>query len=123
MVKTNWRWGTSRQTAEAIQVPVVRTRRMWQAGQKWRPLQVKATSFSCPQSGHWRRVNPAERSPQRWKARTVSAAWGGQRTVFLAVVFFVSVEELVPAVVDDLPEGRCPGAAGLVDGGHRILYL
>ena len=31
-------------------------------GQKWRPLQ---RSFSCPQSGHWRRVNPAERSPQR----------------------------------------------------------
>ena len=48
---------------------------------------------------------------------------GGERTVFLAVVFFVSVEELVPAVVDELPEGRCPGAAGLVDGGHRILYL
>ena len=48
---------------------------------------------------------------------------GVERTVFLAVVFFVSCEELVPAVVDDLPEGRCPGAAGLVDGGHRILYL
>ena len=41
------------------------------------------------------------------------SVWG-ERTMFLAVVFFVSVEELVPAVVDDLPEGRCPRAAGLV---------
>jgi hypothetical protein len=28
-------------------------------------------------------------------------------------------EEGVPAVVDDLPEGRGAGAAGLVDGGHK----
>jgi hypothetical protein len=28
-------------------------------------------------------------------------------------------EEGVPAVVDDLPEGRGARAAGLVDGGHK----
>ena len=42
MVKTNWRWGTSWQTEVAIQSALWRTRRWWQAGQKWRPLQVKA---------------------------------------------------------------------------------
>jgi hypothetical protein len=42
MVKTNWRWGTSWQTEVAIQSLVERTRRWWQEGQKWRPLQVKA---------------------------------------------------------------------------------
>lgn len=34
--------GPSWQTAEAIQSLVERTRRWWQEGQKWRPLQVKA---------------------------------------------------------------------------------
>ena len=36
------------------------------------------------------------------------------------VVLFVVGEELVPAVVDDLPEGRRAGAARLVDGRHNI---
>ena len=34
----------------------------------------------------------------------------------LAVVFFVTNEEGVPAVVDDLPEGRGTGTTWLVDG-------
>ena len=34
----------------------------------------------------------------------------------LPVVFFVTSEEIVPAVMDDLPERRSAGAAGVVDG-------
>ncbi len=36
------------------------------------------------------------------------------------MVLLVAREEVVPAVVDDLPEGRGTRAAGLVDGRHRI---
>ena len=111
MVKTNWRWGTSWQTAVAIQSLVERTRRWWQEGQKWRPLQVKARRRSWPQSGHWRRVKPEARSPQRRKDWTVADGGGAERAEGLAVVFFVVGEEVVPAVVDELPEGRGAGAA------------
>ena len=76
MVKTNWRWGTSWQTEVAIQSLVERTRRWWQEGQKWRPLQVKARRRSWPQSGHWRRVKPEARSPQRRKDWTVATVVG-----------------------------------------------
>ena len=58
MVKRNCRCGTSWQTAVAIQLLVERTRRWWQEGQKWRPLQVKARRRSWPQSVHWSRVKP-----------------------------------------------------------------
>ena len=44
---------------------------------------------------------------------------GAERTEGFAVVFFVVGEEVVPAVVDELPEGRSAGTAGLVDGGHK----
>jgi len=36
-----------------------------------------------------------------------------------AVVCFVVGEEVVPSVVDELPEGRGAGSAGLVDGRHK----
>jgi hypothetical protein len=36
-----------------------------------------------------------------------------------AVLFFVVCEEVVPSVVDELPEGRCAGASWLVDGRHN----
>ena len=42
-----------------------------------------------------------------------------ERAEGFAVVFFVEGEELVPAVVDDLPEWRGTGAAGVVDGWHN----
>jgi hypothetical protein len=53
--------------AVAIQSLVERTRRWWQDGQKWRPLQVK----------------PETRSPQRRKVSTVAVAagWSGQEWV------------------------------------------
>jgi len=44
---------------------------------------------------------------------------GVERAEGFAVKFFVEGEELVPAVVDDLPEWRGTGAAGLVDGWHN----
>jgi hypothetical protein len=40
---------------------------------------------------------------------------GVERAEILAVPFFVVGEEIVPAVADELPEGRGAGAAGLVD--------
>ena len=40
------RCGTSWQTEVAIHSLVERTRRWWQEGQKWRPLQVKVRSRS-----------------------------------------------------------------------------
>ena len=36
-----------------------------------------------------------------------------------AVVLFVAGEEIIPGMLDDLPEGRGAGTAGLVDGGHE----
>jgi hypothetical protein len=44
---------------------------------------------------------------------------GVERTEGLPVVFFVTNAEVVPTMVDDLPEGRGAGAAGLVDGRHK----
>ncbi len=44
---------------------------------------------------------------------------GAQGAKGFAVVLFVVGEEVVPAVVDELPEGRGAGAAGLVDGRHK----
>ena len=44
---------------------------------------------------------------------------GVERAEGFAVVFFVTSEEVVPAVVDDLPERRGTGATGLVDGRHN----
>ena len=44
---------------------------------------------------------------------------GVERAEVLAVTVFVVGEEVVPAVVDELPEGRGAGAAGLVDGWHK----
>jgi hypothetical protein len=48
--------------------------------------------------------------------RGVGAEWAEG----LPVVFFVVGEEVFPAVVDELPEGRGTGAARLVDGRHNI---
>ena len=44
---------------------------------------------------------------------------GVERAEGLAVFNFVVGEEVVPAVADELPEGRGAGAAGLVSGGHK----
>jgi len=44
---------------------------------------------------------------------------GVERAEGLAVFGFVVGEEVVPAVVDELPKGRGAGAAGLVDGRHK----
>ena len=44
---------------------------------------------------------------------------GAERTEGLPVVLFVVGEEVGPAVLDELPEGRGTGAAGLVDGRHK----
>jgi hypothetical protein len=44
---------------------------------------------------------------------------GAERAERLAVAGFVLGEEVVPAVVDELPEGRGAGAARLVDGRHK----
>ena len=43
---------------------------------------------------------------------------GRERSVGFAVVFLVVGEEVIPAVVDKLPEGRGAGPTGLVDGRH-----
>jgi hypothetical protein len=42
-----------------------------------------------------------------------------ERAEILAVPFFVFGQKSVPTVVDELPEGRGAGAAGLVDAGHK----
>lgn len=44
---------------------------------------------------------------------------GGKRAEGFAVVRFVVCEEVIPAVVNQLPEGRGAGTAGLVDGRHK----
>ena len=44
---------------------------------------------------------------------------GTQGAEGFPVVFFVVGEEVGPAVLDELPEGRGAGAAWLVDGGHK----
>ena len=44
---------------------------------------------------------------------------GRERAEGFAVLFFVVCEEVVPSVVDELPEGRCAGASWLVDGRHN----
>ena len=44
---------------------------------------------------------------------------GVERPEGFAVAGFVAGEEVVPAVVDELPEGRGAGAARLVDGRHK----
>ena len=44
---------------------------------------------------------------------------GRERAEGFAVLLFVVGEEVVPSVVDELPEGRCAGASWLVDGRHN----
>jgi len=44
---------------------------------------------------------------------------GVERAEGLAVFAFVAGEEFVPAVADELPEGRGAGAAGLVSGRNK----
>ena len=48
-----------------------------------------------------------------------SGCGGAERSEGFAVVFFVTSEEVVPAVVNELPEGGGAGTAGLVDGRHK----
>ena len=44
---------------------------------------------------------------------------GRERAEGFAVVFLVVGEEVIPAVVDKLPEGRGAGTTRLVDGRHK----
>jgi hypothetical protein len=43
---------------------------------------------------------------------------GAQWSHGASVVLFVAGDEIVPSVVDDLPEGRCTRAARVIDRGH-----
>jgi hypothetical protein len=38
------------------------------------------------------------------------------------MVLFVAGEEIVPGVVEDLPEGRCAWSAWVMDGGHECPW-
>ena len=51
-----------------------------------------------------------------------SGCGGAERSEGFAVVFFVTSEEVVPAVVNELPEGGGAGTAGLVDGRHKNAF-
>ncbi len=51
MVKTNWRWGTWWQTELAIHSPMVRVRRWWQVGQRWREAFVAAVGVRADEAG------------------------------------------------------------------------
>ncbi len=44
---------------------------------------------------------------------------GVERTVGRAVAFLMGREKVRPAVMDELPERRGAGAAGLMDGRHK----
>ena len=44
---------------------------------------------------------------------------GAKRAEEFAMVFFVTSEEVVPTMVNDLPKGRGAGTAGLVNGWHK----
>jgi hypothetical protein len=44
---------------------------------------------------------------------------GRERAEGFAVMFLGVGEEVIPAVVDKLPEGRGAGTTGLVDGRHK----
>ncbi len=44
---------------------------------------------------------------------------GWKRAERFAVFRFVVCEEVIPAMVDELPEGRGTGTAGLIDGRHK----
>ena len=44
---------------------------------------------------------------------------GRERAEGFTVLLFVVGEEVVPSVVDELPEGRCAGASWLVNGRHN----
>jgi hypothetical protein len=48
---------------------------------------------------------------------------GAERSEGLPVVFLVVGEEVGPAVLDELPEGRGAGVAWLVDGGHQEVFI
>jgi len=48
---------------------------------------------------------------------------GTERPEGLAVAAFVGGEEIPPAVVDDLPQGRGTGTPWLVDGGHGKMFI
>lgn len=54
-------------------------------------------------------------------AGTLDGADGGgwKRAEGFAVFRFVVCEEVIPAIVDELPEGRGTGTAGLIDGRQR----
>jgi hypothetical protein len=51
--------------------------------------------------------------------RRIWAGCGVERTEGLAVFAFVVGKEFVPAVMDELPEGRGAEAAGTVNGRHK----
>jgi hypothetical protein len=73
-------------------------------------------------------VGSPGQSPEIIRLRQVAAAeeelddgdgGGVERTEGRAVAFFMGREKVRPAVMDELPERRGAGAAGLMDGRHK----
>ena len=114
MVNTNWRWGTSWQTAVGIHSPVVRVRRWWQAGHKWR-LPPRRDEGEKPLVAAVRAVQPGESGGEiaaAGEGANSGAGAGSQWPEGSEVARFVVGEEVRPRVVDNLPEGRGAGRRG-----------
>ena len=60
-----WVGMSGAQMVPAMNAPSMSVRRWWQEAQRPRCWQVKARRNSWSQSGQWKRVKPAWRSPQR----------------------------------------------------------
>lgn len=112
MVKTNWRWGTSWQTAVAIQSLVTGwTEVAALAGEGEEAFVTAVGALEAGEAGG--EIATAEEGLDGGGGSGVERAEG------LAVFVFVVGEEFVPAVADELPERRGAGVAWLVNGGHK----
>lgn len=112
MVKTNWRWGTSWQTEVAIHSLVAGGAEVATlAGEGEEAFVAAIRALEPGEAGG--EVTAAE------KGLDGGDGGGGKRAEGFAVVRFVVCEEVIPAVVNQLPEGRGAGTAVLVDGRHK----
>ncbi len=93
-------------------------RRWWQAGQKWRDLQVKARSFFVDALGAMKAGEAGSEITAPEESADGGDGIGTQWSHGAAVVLFVAGDEIVPGVTDDLPEGRGARAARMMDRGH-----
>ena len=108
MVNTNWRWGTSRQTEVAIHSPVDNTRRWWQAGSRACGMAGLAGEGEEPLVAAVRAAEAGEAGGEvaaAVKGLDDGNGCGIERAVSRAVAGFIVGEEVVPRMVDDLPEG------------------